>query len=427
MVLCSGIFLISCLAVRKRSGVSPKRQALWFVTLWYLISLSMILFTTGHSGENDVNLYPLRSIYSAVADTGVSLSQLIVLTSGLFVPFGFLLMLVIRRRPLQYFIPLFSLVYALALEGLHLLFGYGAFDIDRPILGMLGALFGCGLCAMIFPSRCGGRRNVWHYAETAVPVALTAALLISYSARPYGYLPCETGSPYEVKRAAVDCSMIADMLPSKLELYSLAAPSGSTDAAADDVFSALGFTRDRSYKSAYDSVLLYRSTDAQALLWCYNDATYSGGESGGSDPFELVYKLLDSIGRPLPAGLTREIADDDEYRLTADFLHSGDEIYNGSVNFSVHDGRLEYLDYELYTMLPLGEEYTLSADGVARLIRRGEFICTGGVMISSEIDEVQCRTVNIVYASDSKNFYRPMYSIEAVINGGVATILLPAF
>ena len=102
LVLCSGIFLISCLAVRKRSGVSPKRQALWFVTLWYLISLSMILFTTGHSGENDVNLYPLRSIYSAVADTGVSLSQLIVLTSGLFVPFGFLLMLVIRRRPLQY-------------------------------------------------------------------------------------------------------------------------------------------------------------------------------------------------------------------------------------------------------------------------------------------------------------------------------------
>ena len=110
LVLCSGIFLISCLAVRKRSSASPKRQALWFVTLWYLISLSMILFTTGHSGENDVNLYPLRSIYSAVADTGVSLSQLIVLTSGLFVPFGFLLMLVIRRRPLQYFIPLFSLV-----------------------------------------------------------------------------------------------------------------------------------------------------------------------------------------------------------------------------------------------------------------------------------------------------------------------------
>ena len=104
--------------MRKRSGVSPKRQALWFVTLWYLISLSMILFTTGHSGENDVNLYPLpQGIYSAVADTGVSLSQLIVLTSGLFVPFGFLLMLVIRRRPAQYFIPLFSLVYALALEG----------------------------------------------------------------------------------------------------------------------------------------------------------------------------------------------------------------------------------------------------------------------------------------------------------------------
>ena len=64
---------------------------------------------------------------------------------------------------------------------------------------------------------------------------------------------------------------------------------------------------------------------------------------------------------------------------------------------------------------------------MARLIRRGEFICTGGVMISSEIDVVQCRTVNIVYAGDSKNFYRPMYSIEAVINGGVATILLPAF
>ena len=38
--------------------------------------------------------------------------------------------------------------------------------------------------------------------------------------------------------------MIADMLPSKLELYSLAAPSSGTDAAADDIFSALGFTRD---------------------------------------------------------------------------------------------------------------------------------------------------------------------------------------
>ena len=145
LVLCSGIFLISCLAVRKRSGVSPKRQALWFVTLWYLISLSMILFTTGHSGENDVNLYPLRSIYSAVADTGVSLSQLIVLTSGLFVPFGFLLTLVIRRRPLQYFIPLFSLVYALALEGLHLLFGYGAFDIDRRPRGA-----DCGAAHLLF-------------------------------------------------------------------------------------------------------------------------------------------------------------------------------------------------------------------------------------------------------------------------------------
>ena len=433
LVLCSGIFLIFCLAVRKRSSASPKRQTLWFVTLWYLISLSMILFTTGHSGENAANLYPLRSIYSAMADTGVSLSQLIVLTSGLFIPFGFLLTLVIRRKRLQYFIPLFSLLYALALEGLQLLFGYGAFDIDRPILGALGTLFGCGLCAMIFPSFCGGKRNVWHYAEAAVPAALTAALLISYSARPYGYLPCETGSPYDVKRAAVDCSMIENALPSKLEVYSLVVPSVSTDASADKVFSAFGFTRDRSYRSAYDSVLLYRTADAQALLWCYNDATfnltlYSGGESDGSDPFELAYKVSDRIGRPLPAGLSRETTDDGEYRLTADFLRSGDEVYNGSVNFSVRDGRLEYLDYELYTMIPLGEEYTLNAEGVADLIRHGDFICTGGVMIASgEIDEIQCRSVSIIYANDSKNFCRPMYSIEAVINGGVTTILLPAF
>lgn len=431
LVLCSGIFLIVCLIARKRSTASVRRQALWFVTLWYLLALSMILFSTGYSGDGQVNLYPLRSIYAAVAATGVSLAQLVALTAGLFIPFGFLLSLVIPKRRLRHFIPLAALLYALALEGLQLLFG-GSFDVDRPILGSIGAMFGGGLAALIFPGRCGSRGRVWKYIYTAAPAALIAALLISYSSRLYGYLPCETGKPYNAKRASVDVSAIADTLPSKLDLYTLVTPDGSLDTVADGIFSALGFTRDTRYRSEYDSVLLYRSSDGQALLWCYNDGTfnltlYSGGPDGSGEPYEFISSVLASLGRALPDGITCELVAEDEYRLTADFLKSGDTVYNGSVNFCVRDGRLDYLDYELYTILPLGSEYALDASAVADRIRRGEFICTGGVMISGDIEDVQCRTFGLVYAADSKHYYRPMYSIEAAINGGVATILLPAF
>lgn len=432
LVLCSGIFLIICFIIRKRSTATLKRQILWFVTLWYLIALSMILFTTGHSGEASFNLYPLRSIYAAMADTGVALWQLVALTAGLFIPFGFLLSLVITKKRTQRLVPLISLIYALALEGLQLLFSYGSFDLDRPILGMLGAAFGCGLAGLIFPSHCGGKRGILHYIEAAAPIALTAALLISYSAHQYGYLPCETGKPYNAKRANIDCSAIADSLPKKLDVYALVLPSDNAAVSADRIFSALDLLRDPDYKNEYDSVLLYRSDNAQALLWYYNDGSfnltlYGGGPDGSGDVFEFVSGLIKGFGRALPDGLTREQLGKNEYRLTADFLRSGDEVYTGSVNFSVSNGQLEYLDYELYTLLPLGAEYTLDSESVADRIRRGEFICSGGVMISGDIEDVQCRSVNIVYAADSKNFYRPMYSIEAVINGGIATILLPAF
>lgn len=432
LLLCSGIFLISCLITRKRSKASPRRQVLWFVTLWYLIALSLILFTTGYSGEGSFNLYPLRSIFAAVADTRVSLWQLLTLTAGIFIPFGLLLTLIIRHRRVQPLVPLIALVYALLLELLQLIFERGTFNLDRPLLSLLGASLGCALAGLIFPQYCGGRRRILHYVEAAAPVALTAALLISYSVRSYGYLPCETGAPYNARRANVDCSAIENELPSRLDVYALVMPSGSAVESADNIFSALGYTRDAAYKNEYDSVLLCRSEDAQALLWYYNDGSfnltlYSGGPVVEGDVFESVSELIRSLGRSVPDGMTQEESGKNEYRLTASFLQSGDEVYNGSVNFSLNKGRLEYLDYELFPMLRLGSEYTMNADKLANRIRRGDFICSGGVMISGNIEDIQCLSVSIVYDADSKGFYRPMYSIEAAINGGVATILLPAF
>ena len=206
-----------------------------------------------------------------------------------------------------------------------------------------------------------------------------------------------------------------------------------TGAMAKEFFARLGQEPDESRTDLYDETAVYYSTD-NTMLWIdFSGGTFSYIDFGllDADPQETepdvdaeeseVREAMSGYGIDLPDGMTFENQGEGQYVFAAYQQRDGDTLYNGQLSCTLYeDGRMGEIRNYIVACEKYKDMAVIAEKEAYEQILDGKFRWYG-----EEPGELVLGDVALVYQTDSKGFYQPVYSFR--IQGDTEnTVLVPA-
>ena len=419
----------------KKAGDDKKVKTLRFLSVWYFITLELVVFWGRDTGffqpMSNLNLHLLENLRDAVRGSGQEVLVQMGLNLLMFVPGGFLLGRLIEKK--AYAVPLILLGVILFNETAQFFIGLGAADIDDLAANLLGGLWGWAIFALFRQRKQKGAKRLAAAVGSFLPLVLTASLLLAYQVRPWGYLPQDMINNRYLKPDTVDVTALEDALPEKLSLYEIQNKGkDSAREAVRGIFAALGEQADFNSEDAYDNLVVYRGENGANYIWYEYRGAFKLYIPNTSEPTphqelpvqERTLAILADMGCPLPPPTDCENTGTSWYRLTYDFVPEGGKLYDGTVEISYMHGQLLQLEYDVAELEEHRTEASLDAEGLAERLKQGRF--TGDIYGLESIDELVCLDFSLDYVLDSKGYYRPVYVVSCTINGQMAEIMASA-
>ncbi len=369
----------------------------------------------------------------------------IVLNILLFVPLG--LLFASRSCPWREWRQAIPAGFAVSVlvELLQYLTKTGIADIDDVLNNGTGFLVGYFFWLFMLSKRDGlpTRRRLPYIVPMLAPALLLAAFLIPNVAQPFGYFDFDRALPVSVTKARVDIadSALSDIpKDGTLPVYRLEVLNESgARALAEQIFSAQGthIADDRTLK--YDTCVFFYAEKYNATLnYNYRDGSFQlvrTVDDGVASPFDGVAEknvraLLRQKGFFVPDVAIAERQQDGGYKLEAAMAQENGGIYDGSIVCRWNaDARSELVDYQIHALRFDRDCAAVPVSEVCERLESGDFSCAGGVRDYGQtyvVTDLQCRSAAIRYEADTKGFYRPVYEIDANINGAEQTIFMSA-
>lgn len=302
--------IIKCLPGGANSKLTSPRA---FVILWYVLTLEFVSLLK----VTEALIVPVRAynfqlfawIENYFSHGATSLWQ-IMLNFLMYAPLGIILAHTYKKKKLPYRRLVIMLVcVSAANELLQYIFALGVADIDDLLANILGGLWGSSLYTLWEKAR----SRAGHYTASVVisctPLIIVCAILISYNARPYGFLDCELNINQKLVEA-VDCSAIRGEFADTVTVYRapVLKKEQQQQAGAHKVFAALGQELDSSTYDPYDTVVVYHGTVQSYYIWYLNNGffdlhTMEHGielEETALSNEERMYELLSAMGLNIP-------------------------------------------------------------------------------------------------------------------------------
>lgn len=450
--LCAALLavVLSYFFCRDRGGFRDylrERKTVWRgLLVLYFAFLFCVAFRDRGQFDSAWYSFSLFASYREAVMSGDPIQWLnLVLNILLFVPLG--LLFAGRSCPWRVWrkaIPA-GLAVSVLIELLQWLTKTGVADIDDVLNNGAGFLAGYFFWLFILSKKDGlpARRRLPYIVPMLAPALLLAAFLIPYFARPFGYLYFDKAYPVSITGARLD---IADSALSgipkdgTLPVYRLEVLDESgARALAEQVFSAQGtnIADDRTLK--YDTCVFFYAEKYNATLnYSYRDGSFQfirTVDDGISSPFDGVAEknvcaLLRQKGFFVPEATVPERQQDGSYKLEAAMAQENGDTYDGSIVCQCNaDARCALVDYHIHALRFDRDCTVVSVSEVRERLESGDFSCAGGVRDYGQtyaVTHLQCRSAAIRYETDTKGFYRPVYEIDAKINGEDQTIFISA-
>lgn len=423
------LYLIIILRPRKKRELDKKEMLKWFLTLWYGGVLLLLVFLEGRIGTRMAPfrvalLHPFDVLRKVLISADQHELTLFILNILAFLPFGLILVWHAQSHKRGRRIYWLILLLPIIIELVQFATGLGTLEVDDWITNAIGGAWGVSL------GECYVNRKAKRMALRWGTLALLPPLLFAlgaglWLARPYGFLRQDFADPAKPRPSAVSVEGLADLPGEELSVFRVreagreAAPS-----IADRLFGALGLNRKTDRQDAYDDFTVYWAQDSNAYAWIYNSGDFMltiPTELLAGDPRdEALLRLLEQAGFDLPAPGFIE-----EGRLAWDFVEADGCILDGEIRFRENAAGLLRIDYALRTLDAVMERPALDAASVRAALLRGRFSVSQG-SVGETIGRIECDKAILVYAPDTKGFYRPLYAIDCRIDGTPAILLTPA-
>lgn len=419
------IYLLLVLRPWKKQARDKKRELRWFLTLWYGCTLLLVVFAG--RGLNRLPpftalwLHPFDALRKALVSPDSHAWSQLMLNVLAFVPLGLLLVWHAQGRKKGLRLCWLVLLLPLGVELIQFATGLGMFDADDLIANTLGG--GWGLCLGLCYVNCKSHKKgpLWGLLAALPPLlfVLGAALWL---ARPYGFIAQDFAEASLPRPQTVSVDSLDGLTPASVSVYRLRRPERSEAApTADRLFAALGLTRRAELQDSYDDFCVYWAEGSNVYTWVYYSGDFDlmipNGLPADGAAADTVLRLLDAAGYALPAPSAAE-----DGRIVWDFVGTDGQIFDGEIRFRLSDGAVQRIEYRLHELIPAMERPAFDAGAVREQLLRGRFSLSEGSPGSSLV----CDSLSLVYAPDSKGFYRPLYAIACRIDGAEAALLTPA-
>ena len=404
--------------LHRNAGKKGKRcfvlSTIWW---WYLALLVYTILLSRESQPNSsVNFIPFKDLIHAIYFYYLEEIELILINFLLFVPMGYLLSVGLMSYPFYPAIPLFCFTMSLLIEVLQYFFKVGAFDINDIILNSMGGAWGWSLHKCFVWKK----YRFFSLVAFAIPILVCFIIIGCIILQPYGktahdILPTRKIS---VKSVSFSSDFIACTNKFDAAIYKLSENNNQQQEIVENLFDALGSTI--SERILYDDCCVYYSKGRSFCVWYY----YANGHfslhnfkhnlSDYVDPSRLpdIYSFFASIGIDLPNGLELS-SDNDSVIIKSNMLPFNKFTYDGSILFHITEEEIDTIEFQISELVYHSSAKTITIEGLQNRIAHGMFNYTK----ADCIEQIVCKRIDVEYALDSKNFYRPYFMINVVADG----------
>lgn len=359
----------------------------------------------------------------------------------LFVPFGVLLPLGIKKARVFWKTYLVGLLVTIGIESLQFVTGRGIFEFDDILNNLLGVMIGYGIYEFVswLLRKEEKRTTVIRMLLCQIPLILYAVvvtvLFLIYQCQELGTLDIH----YVTKIPNNQFEIVSDRIYSEQEgkafVYCIKEYNlQETREIADKLLKNAGTEVNDNLTIIYDETVFYRgherhvSVDYYGGLYEYIDfeATFSDDQLKPKTDAtqEEIQNALLQLGVEVPNDMVFQNNGDGKYAFIADTLKRNDVIYDGSLTCDyMEDGSVANIRNNLYACTEYKEFDIISEKQAYQNLLDGAFRFYFG---ESEKELIEVLDLSLAYRLDSKLFYQPVYVFDVMIEEEMNQIVIPA-
>lgn len=440
-------FLIGYKIVYQRCMHGTKKidkwKAVWLVlfVVYAVVILGATFLTRGNFYSDAQIVPPLASYREAWFQGRMSNFRNIIVNILLFVPFGFLVPVGIKRMKPFWKTYSAGLIVTIIIECLQIVTKRGIFEFDDIINNLVGTMIGYGVFALFdwLVSKESKKNRLFGAIVCQLPLITCTVIIMVvcsvYKNQELGNLAIHYVTKIPDSKYEIVCNRTFDLQEGKALVYQVKEYSlQETRELADKILRKSGTEIHDNETDIYDETVFYRGTgkhisiDYKGGLYNYInfDSTFSEGrlkeKTDGTQ--EEILEALNELGVEVPEGASFENQGEGNYLFTAEAVEKDGIIYDGHLSCTLmDDGSISQIYNKFYVCTAYKEFDVISEEEAFQKIKKGEFQFyyreKGKIVINIQ-------DVSLGYKLDSKSFYQPVYLFDVIVDGNEFKIEIPA-
>lgn len=455
-----------------------QKKLSWIKLLWLVVMICYLLVVCGATllrvGDfyHGMQMQPLFASYrEAWAEFAARDWRNLILNILMFVPFGFLLPVGIRKMRVFWRTYLCGFIVTLGIEVIQLVSGKGIFEWDDILNNTVGTMIGYGIFAIVYALwqsvtefydsgiekqrkitlevskiRKNGLRKKTKVICCQIPLIIVcvafAAMFLIYQKQEFGNFTIQYMTKIPSSDLQVHTEQSYSDTASEADIFYIdQLDQKQTKERVQAFFENLGDQIDDSRTDLYDETAVYYSENEKGFWMDYNGGTYSYTDyetlyADDETEEESIVKpvtdadesevrtVLETYEIQLPEGAVFENQGDGSYAFSCTQVVSGQTIYDGALTCQLYsNGKMGTITNNIYKGTYVKSCPIISEEAAYEQIKQGKMHFYEDGTASYDIT---VGNVCLVYQKDSKGYYQPVYQFDAVINGEGANIWIAA-
>lgn len=455
-----------------------QKKLSWIKLLWLVVMICYLLVVCGATllrvGDfyHGMQMQPLFASYrEAWAEFAARDWRNLILNILMFVPFGFLLPVGIRKMRVFWRTYLCGFIVTLGIEVIQLVSGKGIFEWDDILNNTVGTMIGYGIFAIVYALwqsvtefydsgiekqrkitlevskiRKNGLRKKTKVICCQIPLIIVcaafAAMFLIYQKQEFGNFTIQYMTKIPSSDLQVHTEQSYSDTASEADIFYIdQLDQKQTKERVQAFFENLGDQIDDSRTDLYDETAVYYSENEKGFWMDYNGGTYSYTDyetlyADDETEEESIVKpvtdadesevrtVLETYEIQLPEGAVFENQRDGSYAFSCTQVVSGQTIYDGALTCQLYsNGKMGTITNNIYKGTYVKSCPIISEEAAYEQIKQGKMHFYEDGTASYDIT---LGNVCLVYQKDSKGYYQPVYQFDAVINGEGANIWIAA-
>lgn len=448
IVLVVLVFLIAVLLRKfiwkKQGKIAWKRWMGNGALLCYLfVVLSVTLLDRGTVWENG----RIQPLFYSYKDAWVNFSETawrnIILNICMFVPFGILLPLCIKRCRRWWKAYLVGFLFTLFIEGIQLVTGRGIFELDDLLGNTTGTMIGYGIFSLLFfcyQKKKKTQLTCWKkVALLQIPLLVVVlgftTIFTVYHYKELGNISGQCLIPYDTGKLDVTTEIKLEKEKKEVPVYRTKTfTKEEIVQLADDIFATLGTTVDEERNNFYEDTAVLTAMERFSFWGDYQGGTYHLTDFETSFPEKTLQIKKNASEEELRKAFAMygiSISEEavfswdgetEEYCFTEDRKFEDTKWEKGEIRGIYYENgcfseiQNTVVTYEFYKEFPI-----ISEEEAYKRLEEGEIQYRGEEKLHVEV--LDC---TLDYQLDSKGFYQPVYVFDALVNGNEEQVVIAA-